>query len=72
MYAGGKTEELMGKCDVTQSKEMKIASKANPWDGKGLGPESVRTQLETSLKRLGVLFLLTNPKLQILQLQIFV
>lgn len=29
-----------------------IATKANPWDGKTLKPESVRSQLETSLKRL--------------------
>nr|XP_005986120.1 PREDICTED: aflatoxin B1 aldehyde reductase member 2 [Latimeria chalumnae] len=31
---------------------VKIATKANPWDGKTLKPESVRSQLETSLKRL--------------------
>lgn len=30
-----------------------IATKANPWDGKTLKPESVRSQLETSLQRLG-------------------
>ncbi|XP_037108887.1 aflatoxin B1 aldehyde reductase member 3 isoform X3 [Syngnathus acus] len=29
-----------------------IATKANPWDGKTLKPESVRSQLATSLKRL--------------------
>lgn len=29
-----------------------IATKANPWDGKTLKPESVRSQLETSLQRL--------------------
>lgn len=31
---------------------MSIATKANPWDGKTLKPESVRAQLETSLQRL--------------------
>uniref|UniRef100_A0A8C8TKZ8 NADP-dependent oxidoreductase domain-containing protein n=1 Tax=Peromyscus maniculatus bairdii TaxID=230844 RepID=A0A8C8TKZ8_PERMB len=31
---------------------LKIATKANPWDGKSLKPDSVRSQLETSLKRL--------------------
>lgn len=29
-----------------------IATKANPWDGKTLKPESVRSQMETSLQRL--------------------
>ena len=29
-----------------------IATKANPWEGKTLKPESVRSQLDTSLKRL--------------------
>lgn len=29
-----------------------MATKANPWDGKTLKPESVRSQLETSLQRL--------------------
>lgn len=29
-----------------------IATKANPWEGKTLKPESVRSQLETSLQRL--------------------
>ena len=32
----------------------KSASKVNPWDGKGLGKESVRKQLETSLANLRV------------------
>ena len=31
---------------------VRIATKANPWEGKTLKPESVRSQLETSLKRL--------------------
>lgn len=33
---------------------VRIATKANPWEGKTLKPESVRSQLETSLKRLRV------------------
>lgn len=35
-----------------ESLSVSIATKANPWDGKTLKPESVRSQLETSLKRL--------------------
>uniref|UniRef100_A0A674J1P2 NADP-dependent oxidoreductase domain-containing protein n=1 Tax=Terrapene triunguis TaxID=2587831 RepID=A0A674J1P2_9SAUR len=31
---------------------VKMATKANPWEGKTLKPESVRSQLETSLERL--------------------
>lgn len=31
---------------------VRIATKANPWEGKTLKPESVRSQLDTSLKRL--------------------
>nr|XP_013801522.1 PREDICTED: aflatoxin B1 aldehyde reductase member 2 [Apteryx mantelli mantelli] len=32
---------------------VEIATKANPWEGNTLKPESVRSQLETSLERLG-------------------
>ncbi|EDL13301.1 aldo-keto reductase family 7, member A5 (aflatoxin aldehyde reductase) [Mus musculus] len=38
-------------CDG-QSEKVKIATKANPWEGKSLKPDSIRSQLETSLKRL--------------------
>lgn len=31
---------------------MEVATKANPWDGKTLKPESLRSQLDTSLQRL--------------------
>lgn len=31
---------------------VRIATKANPWEGKTLKAESVRSQLDTSLKRL--------------------
>ncbi|XP_051528493.1 aflatoxin B1 aldehyde reductase member 2-like [Myxocyprinus asiaticus] len=33
---------------------VRIATKANPWDGKTLKPESVRNQLQTSLKKLHI------------------
>lgn len=54
MYGGGKCEEFIGKCEIAHSKEMKIATKANPWDDNTLSPEGIRSQLETSLKRLQV------------------
>lgn len=31
---------------------VQLATKANPWDGKTLKPESLRSQLNTSLERL--------------------
>ncbi|XP_061640008.1 aflatoxin B1 aldehyde reductase member 3 [Phyllopteryx taeniolatus] len=50
MYTDGKSETIIG--DMNLPKTVRIATKANPWDGKTLKPESVRSQLETSLKRL--------------------
>ncbi|XP_075997592.1 aflatoxin B1 aldehyde reductase member 3 [Genypterus blacodes] len=50
MYADGKSEEVIGGMKLPNT--VSIATKANPWDGKTLKPESVRSQLETSLKRL--------------------
>ncbi|XP_007549611.1 aflatoxin B1 aldehyde reductase member 4-like [Poecilia formosa] len=50
MYVDGKSEAIIGGMDLP--KTVSIATKANPWDGKTLKPESVRSQLETSLKRL--------------------
>ncbi|XP_019367463.1 PREDICTED: aflatoxin B1 aldehyde reductase member 2 isoform X2 [Gavialis gangeticus] len=38
--------------DIRKFKPVKIATKANPWEGKTLKPASVRSQLETSLERL--------------------
>lgn len=52
MYAGGQSEVVIGGMDLP--KTVSIATKANPWDGKTLKPESVRSQLETSLQRLKV------------------
>jgi len=52
MYAGGKTEEMMGKLKGTAN--FAVATKANPWATKlGLKPSEVRRQLEVSLKRMG-------------------
>ncbi|KAF7651303.1 hypothetical protein LDENG_00112620 [Lucifuga dentata] len=50
MYVDGKSEEVIGGMNLP--KTVRLATKANPWDGKTLKPESVRSQLETSLKRL--------------------
>lgn len=50
MYTDGKAETIMGGMKL--AKTVSIATKANPWDGKTLKPESVRSQLETSLQRL--------------------
>lgn len=50
MYADGKSETIIGGMNLP--KTVIIATKANPWDGKTLKPESVRSQLETSLQRL--------------------
>ncbi|KAM8756516.1 aflatoxin B1 aldehyde reductase member 3 isoform 2-T2 [Acanthopagrus schlegelii] len=50
MYADGKAETFIGGMNLP--KTVSIATKANPWDGKTLKPESVRSQLETSLQRL--------------------
>jgi len=50
MYTDGQSETIIGGMNLP--KTVNIATKANPWDGKTLKPESVRSQLETSLKRL--------------------
>ncbi|XP_028303427.1 aflatoxin B1 aldehyde reductase member 3 [Gouania willdenowi] len=50
MYMDGKSEAIIG--DMGLPKTVSIATKANPWEGKTLKPESVRSQLETSLHRL--------------------
>ncbi|KAF6738784.1 Aflatoxin B1 aldehyde reductase member 2 [Oryzias melastigma] len=50
MYMDGKSEAIIG--DMELPKAVSIATKANPWDGKTLKAESVRSQLETSLQRL--------------------
>ncbi|XP_066518281.1 aflatoxin B1 aldehyde reductase member 4-like [Hoplias malabaricus] len=50
MYTDGQSETVIGGMQLP--KTVGIATKANPWDGKTLKPESVRYQLETSLNRL--------------------
>jgi len=47
---GGLTEEVMGKIDTVHGSN--VATKANPAGGKTLSPQSVRHQLETSMKKL--------------------
>jgi len=47
---GGLTEKYLGKIDAAFGSN--IATKANPGGGKTLSPESIRHQLETSLKNL--------------------
>lgn len=51
MYGGGETEKYLGQLKNISNK-FTYATKANPWDGKGLGSQSVRDQLETSLQNL--------------------
>uniref|UniRef100_V9KR16 Aflatoxin B1 aldehyde reductase member 2 n=1 Tax=Callorhinchus milii TaxID=7868 RepID=V9KR16_CALMI len=50
MYSGGETERILGGLGLGPA--VKIATKVNPWDGKTLKPESVRSQFKTSLERL--------------------
>ncbi|XP_075133979.1 aflatoxin B1 aldehyde reductase member 2-like [Leptodactylus fuscus] len=51
IYGGGKSEQILGKMKLGAG--VKIATKANPLEGKkNLRAESVRQQLEASLKRL--------------------
>ncbi|XP_068598581.1 aflatoxin B1 aldehyde reductase member 2-like [Brachionichthys hirsutus] len=50
LYLGGKTEMFIGGLNLPQT--VRIGTKAHYRDGKSLRPESVRLQLETSLKRL--------------------
>ncbi|KAG1950209.1 voltage-gated potassium channel subunit beta-2 [Pimephales promelas] len=50
MYNDGQAETIIG--DMQLPSTVRIATKANPWEGKTLKPESVVNQLETSLKRL--------------------
>ncbi|KAM5247229.1 aflatoxin B1 aldehyde reductase member 3-like [Ctenodactylus gundi] len=54
-YAEGQSESILGGLGLGLGGpdcRVKVATKANPLDGKTLKPDSVRSQLETSLKRL--------------------
>ncbi|NXU93095.1 ARK74 reductase, partial [Xiphorhynchus elegans] len=52
MYAGGESERILGALLQGGTEPVEVATKANPWDGKTLKAESVRSQLDTSLERL--------------------
>uniref|UniRef100_A0A8C9AXA2 Aldo-keto reductase family 7 like/pseudo n=1 Tax=Phocoena sinus TaxID=42100 RepID=A0A8C9AXA2_PHOSS len=55
MYSDGQSESILGGLGLGLGGgdcKVKIATKANPWEGKSLKPDSLRSQLETSLKRL--------------------
>uniref|UniRef100_A0A9L0R8X8 NADP-dependent oxidoreductase domain-containing protein n=1 Tax=Equus caballus TaxID=9796 RepID=A0A9L0R8X8_HORSE len=55
MYSDGQSESILGGLGLGLGGgdcKVKIATKANPWEGKSLKPDCVRSQLETSLKRL--------------------
>ncbi|KXJ29031.1 aflatoxin B1 aldehyde reductase member 2 [Exaiptasia diaphana] len=52
LYTRGKSEEIMGDIDLLKNDKVFIATKANPWNEKGLQYDSVITQLNTSLDRL--------------------
>uniref|UniRef100_A0A673UEG9 Aldo-keto reductase family 7 like (gene/pseudogene) n=1 Tax=Suricata suricatta TaxID=37032 RepID=A0A673UEG9_SURSU len=55
MYSDGQSESILGGLGLGLGGgdcRVRIATKANPWDGKSLKPDSLRAQLETSLKRL--------------------
>ncbi|XP_069435322.1 aflatoxin B1 aldehyde reductase member 4-like [Ovis canadensis] len=55
MYNDGRSESILGGLGLGLGRSgctAKIATKANPWEGKSLKPDSLRSQLETSLQRL--------------------
>lgn len=53
MYTGGQSETILGGLQGWQGVKP-LDTKVNPWDGKGLGRASVRSQVETCLARLQV------------------
>ncbi|KAM4871423.1 aflatoxin B1 aldehyde reductase member 2 [Thomomys bottae] len=55
MYCDGRSESILGGLGLGLGSgdcTVKIATKANPWEGNSLKADSLRSQLETSLKRL--------------------
>uniref|UniRef100_A0A8C3CQL6 Aldo-keto reductase family 7 like (gene/pseudogene) n=1 Tax=Cairina moschata TaxID=8855 RepID=A0A8C3CQL6_CAIMO len=52
MYAGGESERILGSLLAAGEHSVEVATKANPWEGKTLKPECVRSQLDESLRRL--------------------
>lgn len=70
VYNKGETEQLLGRLQIQgELAGTRIAGKANPAAENGLTPDSVRTQLNTSLKRLQLesldLFYLHAPDLSV-------
>jgi len=53
MYCGGNTEKVLGNIPAWKGK-VGMATKVNPWNGKGLGRESVLNQFNTSLTNMKV------------------
>lgn len=52
-YANGEAEEILGRILTPERRgRVYLATKANPLDGGGLGPEGIIMQIETSLRRL--------------------
>ena len=49
MYAGGDTEDMLGRVLEGRDAISVTATKANPFNGESLSPEGVRAQLEASL-----------------------
>eukprot|EP00448_Togula_jolla_P017035 CAMPEP_0170583730 /NCGR_PEP_ID=MMETSP0224-20130122/8297_1 /TAXON_ID=285029 /ORGANISM="Togula jolla, Strain CCCM 725" /LENGTH=329 /DNA_ID=CAMNT_0010907089 /DNA_START=127 /DNA_END=1116 /DNA_ORIENTATION=+ len=56
IYAGGKTEDILGRVlvRVPETKGVKIATKVHPSAPGGLSPAGIRGQLQTSLSALGL------------------
>ncbi|XP_068935257.1 aflatoxin B1 aldehyde reductase member 2-like [Petaurus breviceps papuanus] len=52
IYGEGQSESFLGSMDLWGNKGVKIATKANPLEGKTLSASSVRSQLKDSLQRL--------------------
>ncbi|XP_020622396.1 aflatoxin B1 aldehyde reductase member 4-like [Orbicella faveolata] len=52
VYSNGKSEEIMGDMDSLKDPKAFIATKASPWNDKGLKYDKVLEQLNESLRRL--------------------
>jgi len=54
MYCAGKTEKILGNIPTWKNENVAMATKVNPWNGKGLGKESIFKQFSTSLESMKV------------------
>lgn len=54
MYCSGNTEKVLGNVPAWKKENIPMATKVNPWGGKGLGRESVFKQFQTSLTNMKV------------------